>query len=100
MRFFVLLALALLIFGICGLAGGFVMLSVGYWLSRIDVFGTTPFQAAAICVGFCIVCAMIINQLTTTPFFPPFLMGNDFEEEEEDRPPMRIVKNRGKRRVH
>ena len=84
MKFLMLLALALLVFGICGLLGGFVMLSVGYWLSRIDVFGATPFQAATICVGFSIVCAIVINQLTTSlfspPFFPSLFMENDLEE--------------------
>ena len=98
MRFFVLLALALLVFGICGFAGGFVMLSVGCWLSRIGAFGVTPFQAAVICVGFSIVCAIVINQLTTSSFFPPFFMGNDLAEEEEDDSPVRIVRKPGRRR--
>ena len=98
MKFFVVLALALLVFGICGFAGGFVMLSVGYWLSRIGAFGVTPFQAAAICVGFSIVCAIIINQLATSFLFPPFFMGNDLEEEEEDDSPVRIVRKPRRRR--
>lgn len=83
MKFFFILAIALLIFGICGLFGGLLMLSVGYWVSRIDAFSVTPFQAAAICVGFAIVSSIIVNQLMSALLFPPFYIWNGEEKDKK-----------------
>jgi len=83
MKSIIVLIVALLIFGICGVTGGFVMLWAGNVLSRIDAFGVTPFQAAVVCVGFTIVCAVIVDKLMT-PFLFSRLMHKDEEEEEDD----------------
>ena len=96
MRFVFILVIALMIFGICGMTGGFVMLWAGNVLSRIDAFSATPFQAAVICTGVAIAFAVSINQLLAPFIFPPFKINSD-EDEEYDRPVIRIRKP-GKRR--
>ena len=88
-----MLVIALIIFGIFGITGGFVMLWAGSLLSRIDAFSATPFQAAAICTGIVIAFAVSINQLITSFIFPPFKIDQE-EDEEYKRPVTRAKKRR------
>lgn len=98
MGFIYLAALIFLFFGFCGLLGGFMMLSLGHLLARIDAFGITPFQGAIVCVGFVIAVSIIIERLLQSPAFSPFPFWDEDEEAEYDDPPIRITPRRKKKR--
>lgn len=102
MGFLFITAIIFLSLGICGLVGGFIMLSIGHLLARIDAFGITPFQGAIIGVGFAIVSAIIISQLLSSIFSPFSFLKNlfhiDEEYEEEDDFPVKVVRKQKKRR--
>lgn len=103
MGFLFITALIFLFLGICGLVGGFIMLSIGHLLARIDAFGITPFQGAVVCVGFAVVSAIILSQLLSSLFSPfSFLRDlfhmEDREYEEVDDFPVKRVRKQKKRR--
>lgn len=98
MGFLFITALIFLFLGICGLVGGFIMLSIGHLLARIDAFGITPFQGAIVCVGFVIAVSIIIERLLRSAAFSPIPFWDEDEEEEYDDVPIRMTRLRQKKR--